>query len=641
MDGRQNIGMKQNRSYGWIVRVAVIIVALGGVAAVAAIGLSRGINGDGGGGAGKTVDQYQVQITSFDLIIPASGELESKEKIEIRNKVEGRTTIKWVIDEGTTVKEGDLLVELVSEDLENRIRDEEMRVRERQSRYTAAVTALDLQKSQNESALQKADTQRTLAQLELDKWLSGDDVTKEKELDLAIEKAERNQRRYEEDYQESIRLEEQGFISTSQLTDDYIRMIEANAELDKANRAKDIYHTYTRIKEETSRKTDLQQATDELARVIKQNEAQLIAKQDAVSSEQDQLTQMQERLKGWVEQLDACTVYAPSDGLVVYGTTGNSHRPWRMEDPLMIGREVYSNQLLITLPDIVRMKAAVKVHESQANQVKPGMPARVKVDAMPDLSLMGHVTSVGVMAQQSFGSQVREYSVDIEIDPDNTWDLKPSMRCKADILLGHVDDVKAIPLTGVFADRGRHYVWKRVSRGRFERVNVQTGRASETMIEIQDGLENKDVVLLREPLPGEVVGSDGDQADADGGPDMGEGGQPQWPQGGGQGGGELQKTQQPAQTPPGGGQGGGGMPGMRRRGGGGQGQQGGSGGPSVGSGGGGTMPGQHSGGGTKPDGAEGGKTPESDGSSESTTPPAGEQEPEQSSPPAKKTNDEG
>lgn len=511
MDCRNSMTRPQSRTHGWIVRVAVIIVALGGVAVVAALGLNRGLNSDTSGGTGGAVDQFEVRLTSFDLVIPASGELESKEKIEIRNKVEGRTTIKWVIDEGTTVKKGDLLVELVSEDLENRIRSEEISVRERESRYTAAVTALDIQRSQNESAMQKAKTQETLARLELEKWLSGDDVTRMKDLDLAIEKAQRNQKRYDDDYQESIKLEAEGFISASQLTDDYIRMIEANAELEKALLAKETYIEYTRKKEKTSRETDLQQAIDELGRVEKQNNAQLTAKQDAVNSELDQLNQMKERLKGWQEQLDACTVYAPSDGLVVYGTTGSSNRPWRMEDPLMIGLEVYSNQLLITLPDIVRMKAAVKVHESQSNQVRPGMPARVKVDAMPDLSLSGRVLSVGVMAQQSFGSQVREYSVDIEIEPDNIWELKPSMRCKADIFLGRVDDVLAVPVTGVFSDRGRHSVWKRVARGRYEKSYVTIGRASESMIELKDGIQEGEVILLREPEPGEIVGGQDDQ----------------------------------------------------------------------------------------------------------------------------------
>ncbi|MHC4381427.1 MAG: hypothetical protein ACYS0J_01050, partial [Planctomycetota bacterium] len=72
---------------------------------------------------GGPADEHAVRRGSFEVSVPASGELAAKEQIEIRNKLDYRAVITQVIDEGEIVKTGDVLVEFASDEIEEKIKD--------------------------------------------------------------------------------------------------------------------------------------------------------------------------------------------------------------------------------------------------------------------------------------------------------------------------------------------------------------------------------------------------------------------------------------------------------------------------------------------------------------------------------------
>lgn len=449
-------------------------------------------------------DLFEASETSFDIVIPATGELEAFASVEIRSQVERGTTVKWIIDEGARVEAGDTLVELNSEEIKARIEDEQLSVEGARSSEVAATEAVELQRDENESSETQARLKVDLAKLELDRWLQGEVETKRTDLQLDFEKAERNVERFQRDHAESIELEELGIISKSELEADYISMIEAQAELKKAKLNQLVYEEFEYPKEEKTKLSDLEEAKKELARVVRRNESELAQKEADLKNKQEQLRIRERRLEEMQQQLEYCTIVAPKPGLVVYSTSMETSRWGRDEGPLDIGAQVYPNMSLIILPDTTRMVAAVKVHETQSNLIEPGMPAEVKVDAVSDLTLPAAVRMVGVMAQQRWGSQVREYTVKIDVQGENEWELKPSMRCKTKIFLGRVENALSVPVQAVFVDRGKHYVW--VPQGRkFSKRPVTVGRSSEMLIEIIDGLSNGETVLLREPAAGERI----------------------------------------------------------------------------------------------------------------------------------------
>ena len=70
------------------------------------------------------------------------------------------------------------------------------------------------------------------------------------------------------------------------------------------------------------------------------------------------------------------------------------------------------------LPDVSQMVASVKVNEALSGQIKPGQPASVVCDALPDRTLTGEVASVGVLAQTGGWRDPnrRDYTVTVLLD---------------------------------------------------------------------------------------------------------------------------------------------------------------------------------------------------------------------------------
>jgi multidrug efflux pump subunit AcrA (membrane-fusion protein) len=250
------------------------------------------------------------------------------------------------------------------------------------------------------------------------------------------------------------------------------------------------------------------QAQAELDRVERQNEIKLADKTADLSGKQRRLNRREETIAKLKSQIEAATVKAPAAGLVVYGNTiEESRRGWSQNDGMQIGQVVFPNTLLFALPDTSRLTAEVRVHESLAGKIRPGQTAKIKVDAVVDRTFTGRVTKIGVLAEKGGwrDPNLREYTVSIEMDADNSGEqLKPSMRCEAEIQLGKVDQAIAVPVAAVFNDGPVQYVL--LPKGKqYRRVPVKVGRTSDMMAEVVAGLETGQSVLVRNPKPGEVL----------------------------------------------------------------------------------------------------------------------------------------
>ena len=96
-----------------VVAIVVFVVALIGVFV---------LTGSVSTSEAKKIDElHMVDRGDFTVSFPASGELSSSEFMEIRNPLDTTGVIKYIVDEGTTVKEGDMLVHLNQESLEEAI----------------------------------------------------------------------------------------------------------------------------------------------------------------------------------------------------------------------------------------------------------------------------------------------------------------------------------------------------------------------------------------------------------------------------------------------------------------------------------------------------------------------------------------
>ncbi|MEO0588380.1 MAG: efflux RND transporter periplasmic adaptor subunit, partial [Planctomycetota bacterium] len=323
-------------------------------------------------------------------------------------------------------------------------------------------------------------------------------------LKLAREKAERRVERAEDDLEDSRVLHKEKFISLAELDNSIVEEIEAKAALETAKLNTNVYETYTYQRDRTQKTTAVVQARDALDLTKRNAERSISRDQATLVSRQRRYKMRTERLTELESQLEASTIIAPEAGLVVYKSSVGPR--WQRDNPIREGREVHQRETILLLPNTRSMVASVKVHEAELSKVQPGQEATITINATEGEPVQGKVETVAVMAEDSgwLNPNLREYRVRIELPAEKAAELKPGMRVSADIEVGFVEDALAVPLHAVHTEGESRFVY--LGQGRMvRRQPVTIGEASETFVEILEGLSANDRVLLREPEAGEVI----------------------------------------------------------------------------------------------------------------------------------------
>lgn len=494
-------------------RSITIISCVGAAIIVGAIFMRSG----GGSSLGRP-DVHRVARETFEVTATASGELRAKNQTPIRSELEQEGAIVAIVEEGSLVKKGDILVKLNGDEIRTQLDDEMLQRETARAEAISADNDLKIQITENAASVRKTTTDVVLAEIELRKFEAGDVVEKRLELDLALEKGHREVARLTEKVARSRELFKKDFLSKDELEKDEIEFVEAQAELKKAEVAKEAYEEYTYNQERKKLESALDQAKSELEKTARKNESELASKEADLTNKRRRLELHEAMVAKYEGQLAKTQIKAPTDGLVVYATSLEQYSWMNNEQPLNVGTVIHPNQEIIMLPDTREMIAAVKVHESLVGRIKPGQHAMVTVDAVQGRKFEGAVESIGIMARSGGwrDPNVREYEVRITLElPESAHGLKPSMRCEGRITLMDVDDAIAVPLPGVFTEGANQFVYL-IEGDKYVQSQVRVGRRSDTTAEIVNGVKEGQRIALSEPPTGRVVKAKFEQAPADG-----------------------------------------------------------------------------------------------------------------------------
>ncbi|MBT8485392.1 MAG: HlyD family efflux transporter periplasmic adaptor subunit [Phycisphaerales bacterium] len=483
--------------------LAVLVVLVLLVVVAAGWWLKRG----GGDGVAVAPDRHQVERTSFDITVLASGELAALTQTEIASQLEIRATITEIVDEGVWVNRGDLLIQLDDEEIRNRIKDVEVAVKNAETGLQTAQSDLQIRRDTAASDLSLADVDVRLALLAIRAWEEGHDVSQRQQLALEVETTKKDYDRLIARFAASADLLAQEFISQDEFDRDEIEMIRAKSRYEQAELALRVYEEFQREQDIEKLRADLKKMQDKRTETAQRSANEITTLETAVENREVALNRERERLAKARAQLERCRIIAPQDGLVVYASSLSTGRHGRNEQsPPQVGTELARNRTVMILPDTSQMVAEVKVNEALSGRIKAGQSALVHSDAVPDESLAGTVIGVGVLAESGGWRDPlrRDYTVRIKLDDGNSMGLKPSMRCRANIYVDRVDDVLAVPVAAVHHAGRESYVYTPDGSGFAQRA-VSTGRASEFLVEIHEGLAEGDVVLLREPAREQIT----------------------------------------------------------------------------------------------------------------------------------------
>ncbi len=441
---------------------------------------------------GQAVARGPLRITVLER-----GNLQAADSVVLKNQIEGRTTILYLIPEGTWVEEGTLVCELDASLLHEQRVTQEISVQNREATWVKAKQNYAIQKSVNDSEIGLAERQKRFAEMDRTKYLEGDYPQSLQRNDEEILLAQEELQRAEQEFEWSQRLAEKGFLEATQLEADRLSRNRYEIQLNQQRRALDLLKEYEHPRTLEELDADVEEAGRELERVRLRAEARIVDFDAEVRTSKAQLDLEREKLAKIDSQIVKAKIHAPRAGMVVYWQESSG---WSSSDPLKEGSEVRERQDLITIPSAGNMIAQASLHESVLEKVKIGMPCTVNVDAVPERTFRGSVRFKAVLPDQVsrwMNPDLRVYRTEIALI-DNDERLRPGMSCSVEIAVATIPDTLFVPLQAVFLDAGSPVCFVDQTP-RFEMRPIEVGQNDGKWVEVRSGLAEGEIVLLSEP----------------------------------------------------------------------------------------------------------------------------------------------
>lgn len=447
--------------------------------------------------AGATVRRGPLPIT-----VVTSGNLDPAETITLSSDVEGRTTILDIVPEGSRVVKGDVVCELDATPLVQERIQQAIQLDNAEAALVKAKQGLQIQESQNQSDLARAEQAVTFAEQDIEAFLEGERDSELETSRQAVDLAREETQRARDQLEWSEKLAQRGFLTSTELEADRIAASRATVSLEQAERELDLLERYRMPRREAELRAALEEARRERERVALQAAALLVDLESAVRSATSIRALEAEKLARLDDQIEKARLRAPRDGFVVYA------RRDRDDPPIQAGSEVREREEILSIPSSDGMLAEVKLHESIVEKVELGMPCTLTVDALPGVELAGRVANLAMLPDRQsrwLNPNLRVYHCEVEVLDDDPR-LRPGMSCSVEILVEQLEDAIHVPVQAVFSEGGESWAFVDTPGGP-ERRSVVTGSYNDLWVQVVEGLEQGEVVLLRAP-----VGSTGSEA---------------------------------------------------------------------------------------------------------------------------------
>ncbi|MHC5093393.1 MAG: efflux RND transporter periplasmic adaptor subunit [Planctomycetota bacterium] len=488
------------------------------------------------GSPSQSVSTFPVRRGDLMMSVTESGTIKARNAVEIKSKVEGEATILSLVPEGSDVTaedvaNGKVLVELDSSRLRDNMNQQQITFNSAEADYTDAKESLIIQKNQNDSDIQlglmnlkfaKMDLQKYLGQKTADKMvamhgtdpnqrpdittllsdpnqLGGESLQNYRALTSAIDLAEEDYKKAYTDLGWTEKLFEKEYVSLSDLDTDRLRVHRLEVNWEQAKTSLDLFARYEFPKRTEELFSGFLEAERQLERIYAQTRSRLAQAQARLSSSEARYLLNKEQLERIEKQIEACTMRATEPGLVIYASS--SGRRWSgSRTNIEVGENIRERELIMTITNANEMDVDVKVHETNVDKVKVGQPANIVIDAQPDKVFTGEVLKIAPLPdpQSFFGNpDLKVYTTDVGLEAAGE-SIKPGMNARVEILIAELEDVLSIPIQCVTNRGGNKVCYLMTNNGPKEQV-VQTGVFNDRFVEIRDGLQEGQQVLLSPP----------------------------------------------------------------------------------------------------------------------------------------------
>lgn len=488
-----------------------------------------------------------------------TGSLEAERTVEVKSQVGGRVA-RLLVDEGDTVKKGDLIAVIDPQQTELQVDQNRAQLKGAQSdvkrlqveieqRRVTAKTNLErarlrakqleielkAQPALTSTAIRSAETAVANAQKAYDLLVKVTQPNARTAQEIALEDANNNLRQAQIERDRQAGLYERGYVSRRELEQAELNLNLAQTKQRQAKEAIDRIESEQRLEREQAQQRVIQARADldraKANAIVDDTKRQqyLSALQDVRDAEvalkdiealqqqkigsEASVAQIRSSLNDSLRLLGETEVRAPIDGIV----TKRSVQVGELVNALS---SFSPGTPIVKIEDRSQMLVRLQINEIDVALLKPGMKAEVTVDALPDSKFNGRITKIAPAQIESpaggagAADPVVKYEVEVTLD-DVSGKLKSGMSAKCEMVANEEKDTLIAPsaFVGIDAD-GQHFVMlfdpkeKPVATKLGQpptlkgiRQNVEVGLQNAASIAIRSGVKEGDK-LVRPPFKG-------------------------------------------------------------------------------------------------------------------------------------------
>lgn len=201
------------------------------------------------------------------------------------------------------------------------------------------------------------------------------------------------------------------------------------------------------------------------------------SQQDQIDAQQDQIRSLAELVQFNQDRLLSMGVTVPVSGVIA-----------PLDIPLQEGQWVQSGQQLSRVVDPSGLKAEIRITQTQAQDIVLGQAALI--DTRTD-TIEGRVTRIDPAVRNG------TVTIDVSLPDDLPASARPDLSVDGNVIIDRLDDITFVGRPTFGQPNQRVSIFKMTPDGEFaERVTIQLGASSVNDIQVLEGLQEGDIVIL-------------------------------------------------------------------------------------------------------------------------------------------------
>jgi len=179
-------------------------------------------------------------------------------------------------------------------------------------------------------------------------------------------------------------------------------------------------------------------------------------------------------------------IKAPIDGFVLSKTV-------QVGDPVTPLTSYQEGTVLMKMANMERLVFKGTVDEIDVGKLREGMPAELKVGALPSEKISGVLNKISLKAEKKENATV--FPIEVSVPRAKNATLRAGYSANASIIIQHKDSVLTIPERTVTFRNDSAFVKVSTGPGKEEERYIKTGLSDAIKVEVLSGLNEGDMIL--------------------------------------------------------------------------------------------------------------------------------------------------